>query len=55
VAVESGLDPDKTAPEDILLLMRDKDGGLLVNEARERAAKRAQYYAGRIAAGLAGG
>lgn len=44
VAIESGLDPDNTAPEDIHLLARDKDGNLLVNERRQAAAKRCDYF-----------
>lgn len=44
VAVESGLDPDKTAPEDIQLLARNKDGGILAQDNEVKAWKRAQYY-----------
>jgi hypothetical protein len=52
VAIESGLDPDKTAPEDILLLERNKDGGLAIHAKAESAQKRASYYIKRMQAGL---
>jgi hypothetical protein len=48
VAVESGLDPDKAMPEDIHLLMRDKDGNLCVNERRAASAKRCDYFLTRM-------
>ena len=52
VAVESGLDPDKTMPEDILLLERNKDGGLLAQDRAEAARKKARYYLKRFEDGM---
>jgi hypothetical protein len=46
VALEHGLDPDKTPPEDIILLAKDNKGALLAAKEYEAAAKRAAYYAG---------
>jgi hypothetical protein len=43
-ALEHGLDPDKTLPEDIILLAKDANGVPLCQIEMEAAVKRAEYY-----------
>ncbi len=44
VAIENGLDPDRTLPEDILLLVKDDKGTLKILAECEEARKRAIYH-----------
>lgn len=42
--MESGLDPDKALPEDILLLQKDDHGSLIVLTECSEARKRAGFH-----------